>query len=273
MIGKVASGLVIAGLLTFAPATAFAAPPEPLAQTADHSSWTGFYVGPMIGWSQGYGHFSNPAVNGAPISSLFDLESILGITITNPVFTTSSNSLNPNGVVGGLRAGYNYQWGPWLAGLEGDFEGTGQTDKLTATLTGSVFRIPFSASGVGSADVSWIATVRGRFGRLLTPSLLIYGTGGLALGDMTVKDAVTASAAGKTVSQTLSDSHVLTGWTIGAGAEMRINDRISVDAQYLYVDLGKAGYRWSSAGYNETFDAGLTDNIFTVGVNVLLGPG
>ena len=64
-----------------------------------------------------------------------------------------------DGWVGGVQLGRNWQSGKVVYGLEGD--------------------ISFS----GADSVDWFATVRGRLGYLIHPSMLVYGTAGLGLVD------------------------------------------------------------------------------------------
>lgn len=64
-----------------------------------------------------------------------------------------------DGLVGGVQLGRNWQSGSVVYGLEGDI----------------------SLSGVDHVD--WMATVRGRLGYLISPSILVYGTAGLGLVD------------------------------------------------------------------------------------------
>lgn len=64
-----------------------------------------------------------------------------------------------DGWIGGVQLGRNWRSGKVIYGLEGD--------------------ISFS----GADGVDWFGTVRGRLGYLISPSILIYGTGGLGLID------------------------------------------------------------------------------------------
>jgi outer membrane immunogenic protein len=62
-----------------------------------------------------------------------------------------------DGLIGGVQLGRNWQSGKVVYGLEGDI----------------------SFSDVEGVD--WLATVRGRIGYLIAPSILLYGTGGLGM--------------------------------------------------------------------------------------------
>ena len=81
-------------------------------------------------------------------------------------------SLNPDGWMGGIFGGYNFQsGGMFVAGLEGDITFSGSSDK---------------ASGI-RVENDWNGTVRARAG-VAVDRFLIYGTGGLAVGSLTVKN-------------------------------------------------------------------------------------
>ena len=73
-------------------------------------AWTGFYAGLNVGG--GFGSSRNAF-------------SIAGFGL--PSFSTSLD-----GVVGGGEAGYNWQTGPWVLGLEASFEGSGLRGSRTA---------------------------------------------------------------------------------------------------------------------------------------------
>ncbi len=67
-------------------------------------NWTGFYVGANLGWSFGRSR-TDVSIAGAP-------------------FAFSSQRME--GILGGLQAGYNWQNGRALFGLEADIQGTAQ---------------------------------------------------------------------------------------------------------------------------------------------------
>ena len=79
--------------------------------------------------------------------------------------SVDNNPTKPSGFSGGAQAGYNWQTGPWVFGVEGDIEATGATDTFA----------PWKFSN------PWFGTLRGRAGYALS-NILFYGTGGLASG-------------------------------------------------------------------------------------------
>jgi len=87
------------------------------------------------------------------------------------------------GVLIGGTAGFNYQIGSWVLGVEGDGD--------WANLNGTTFNASCAPVGC-TTQSSWLATVRGRAG-YAWDRLLVYGTGGPGIG-MSAADACAAAA-------------------------------------------------------------------------------
>ena len=99
----------------------------------------------------------------------------------------SNASLSNAGVIGGGQIGYNWQFNnSFLAGLEADIQGTTLSSNASASgaatepSTGSLV----STTANLTKSLSYLGTVRGRLGFLVTPTLLVFGSGGLAYGGM-----------------------------------------------------------------------------------------
>ena len=138
----------------------------------------------------------------------------------------------PSGFIGGLQAGYNWQRGPWVFGVEGDIQGSSADDTFAAWK----FSNP------------WFGTVRGRVGYAFG-NVLVYGTLGLAVGG------------GRVELGGASESRTHTGWTAGAGMEVALTNAWSARVEYLYVDLSDRPY--GLIGSNHGFESSL----FRIGVN------
>ena len=137
----------------------------------------------------------------------------------------------PSGFVGGLQAGYNWQRGPWVFGVEGDIQGSSADDTFAAWK----FSNP------------WFGTVRGRGGYAFN-NVLFYGTLGLAYGQL------------RAATFGLTESHNNIGWTAGLGAEFGFAPNWSAKVEYLYVDLANSNFAITgmSNGYSfGTFRAGV----------------
>jgi len=111
------------------------------------------------------------------------------------------------GFIGGGQVGYNWQSAQqWVAGIEADIQGVGnrnsaeQTNTVQALLpngSGGIFPGNFVTGTIAtSKDIDWLGTVRGRLGWLWTPSLLVYGTGGLAYGHVSSSTSITGFTSG-----------------------------------------------------------------------------
>ncbi|WP_061029897.1 outer membrane protein [Bradyrhizobium sp. CCH5-F6] len=127
--------------------------------------------------------------------------------------SVDNNPSKPSGFVGGVQAGYNFQNGPWVFGVEGDIQATGADDTFA----------PWKFSN------PWFGTLRGRAGYAFS-NVLFYGTAGLAFGELR----------GQTFGWT--ESHTTAGWTIGAGAEVGLASNWSVKLEYLYIDLSTSQF-------------------------------
>ncbi|WP_167407200.1 outer membrane protein [Bradyrhizobium forestalis] len=127
--------------------------------------------------------------------------------------SVDNNPTKPSGFVGGVQAGYNFQNGPWVFGVEGDIQAAGADDTFA----------PWKFSN------PWFGTLRGRAGYAFS-NVLFYGTAGLAFGELR----------GQTFGWT--ESHTTAGWTIGAGAEVGLAPNWSAKLEYLYIDLSTSQF-------------------------------
>ena len=91
--------------------------------------------------------------------------------------------------------------------------------------------------------------MRGRAGYAMG-SLLLYGTAGLAFGELS----------GQTFGL-VSENHTNLGWTAGVGAEAALYGRWSAKVEYLFVDLASSTFAITGASN------GVSANIFRAGVN------
>jgi outer membrane immunogenic protein len=131
-----------------------------------------------------------------------------------------SGSFNENfqDFVGGLHVGWQSQSNSLVYGIEFD----GEFSNLDANN---------SAGGdTASLDLDAIASARARFG-VAADRLLVYATGGLALGiaDYDISNGVADEGFGDTP----------VGFTVGAGLQYAFTDRMSARVEYRYTDLGK----------------------------------
>ena len=134
-------------------------------------------------------------------------------------------SESDNGIKGGFAGGtlgYNWQQGALVFGLEADAAWA----DINRSATAVVFVPGFGfVTGTATAKVQDWGTVRGRIGYAFD-QVLVYGTGGYAWAD--------TKLSGTALGVTVSESHVLNGWTAGAGVEVMFAPKWSVKAEYLY---------------------------------------
>src|SRR5262245_22675580 len=92
------------------------APPTP--PVVASYSWTGFYIGGNAGWSWGK-------------------QDHTGLQNDSLVF---ADSAHPNGFMGGVQGGYNWQVTPnWILGIEADFQGSAQSASGNPVQTNNSF--------------------------------------------------------------------------------------------------------------------------------------
>jgi outer membrane immunogenic protein len=265
---------------------ALAQPPAagPAPDTAD---WNGPYVGLNLGWT---GANSQARAGSATTNQLTGVSAGAGpVSVPSASFPTAQMNYSSDGVSGGGQVGYNRQMGHVVVGLEGDMEAVGGRARqfssyaLPATALTSANTVTIDRA----TDPNWTASVRGRVGWATGP-VLLYGTGGLALADVrqsafytyapTVTAAVAAANPGTTLGPFANGSSaqsVLTGWTVGGGAEYRLNRAVSIGAEYRHADYGHSTYFLGSGGpgaISEAARIGFADDQVLAKVNFRFGP-
>ncbi len=164
--------------------------PAPVAEViyspAPAFSWTGGYMGGLVGYEWGSAH----------------------VRKNNQ---WSGQNVDPEGWMGGIFGGYNFQTsGMFVAGVEGDFTFSGASDKTKGF----------------SVENNWNTTLRARAG-IAIDRFLMYGTGGLAVGNISVRNQGVGS-----------DTGTHAGWTIGGGIEAAFTNNIIGRLEYRYTDYG-----------------------------------
>lgn len=198
------------------------APAGVAAEAVQYGPWTGVYLG----------------VNGS----------------YNWQFASMPNSglaqLDANGAMGGVTVGADWQHGSLVFGLLGDadFGSAGITTTNGGTMMETWQQTSFS-------------TVRGRIGYLVTPAILLYGTGGLAVA--TADEGEICPVTTNTFSQcatkkaytgrgtalgpyNLSTGATFIGGVVGAGAEWMFLPHWSTKIEYLWADMGNQPFNLGS---------------------------
>jgi outer membrane immunogenic protein len=249
----------------FAADMAVKAPPPAVAPAC---IWCGFYVGLNAGGTWGSGSINGTEVAPRPFLPI-DAAAISA---------AASPRLNSSGFTGGGQAGYNWQMGHAVYGLEADIEAfhlrasTTGTFPFPSTLPGGAIGPPTTFfSPTSSLSTDWLFTGRGRIG-WTTDNWLLYVTGGVAVANLSVNQSI-ALLAPFVFNASASDTRV--GYTVGAGFEYAFNRNWSVKGEYLYLDFGNLNgvgvLTPAFAGFAYTNSTHLTANIARVGINYHFG--
>jgi outer membrane immunogenic protein len=231
------------------PANRAAPPPAPVA--APVYSWTGFYVGGNVG-----GTWSDDPINVNTTNLFFCPDTTCsGGPQAAAAFAQGTNgtfSGRSAGFIGGGQFGYNWQFNSWVAGFEADIQGTRvkATGQSNATVGAAGFGFSLTTNVSATKELDYLGTVRGRLGWLASPTMLVYGTGGLAYGEVKASTNVSSTITGAFdctagfcfPSTSAGISETRTGWTAGGGFEWMIVPQWSVKLEYLYYDLGRVTY-------------------------------
>lgn len=225
---------------------------SPRAAQAPSAAWSGWYVGANAGYLDGAARINTDAV---VIASSTAPETGAAMTAA----ATSAQSTGRGGFIGGAQAGYNVLLSPVLiGGFEIDIQGTslhGYSSVTNAVDIDTFGTGTFVTSIATSRSLDYLGTVRARLGATVTPSLLVYATGGLAYGGVRSSTSLIQSTAVlgvPTVSTSGSFSDNRAGYAVGAGGEWMFLGKWSVKGEYLYYDLGRADYGTRGYGVDET---------------------
>jgi len=184
--------------------------------------WTGFYIG---------GHVGGGSTSGDLRADYLPNPTSFGI-----LPTTASSSAS--GFLGGVQAGYNWQFAPtWLVGVEGDFSWAHMDSTLTVIPIATISGLPDPIQPTTwTRNLNWLASARARLGYLLMPNLLLYGTGGGAWGNFDYNGSFVSLVAG-TNNWSNPFSATASGYVVGAGAEWMFAQHWLLRGEYLFYHL------------------------------------
>jgi outer membrane immunogenic protein len=167
--------------------------------------WSGFYIGGHVGYLWGRTRVVDDGVlteSGAPT----------------------------NGVIGGVLAGYNWQTGSHVFGLEGDI---GATNARGHGLINTPPTVTISTPN--AYDLNWTSHIVGKLG-YAWGSWLFFVTGGLSIADLDFRQGIT------TTIPIESRGGTYTGFSVGAGIEHAFTHNLLGRLQYIYDDFGSKNY-------------------------------
>jgi outer membrane immunogenic protein len=196
-----------------------AAPPPPPAPT-----WTGLYVGVHAG----------AAWQSTPDFTFNDPNGVIAPTLVN---NAGGSAL---GAVGGLQAGYNWQFAAFVLGVEGDISWASLQDKRTVQPLVFGNALTPNTSVQMSANTQWLASARAKLGYVgLWNNTLWYVTGGAAWANISysAQEANEPPTFATDFRSVASFNQTKTGWVVGGGAEWMATTNILLRAEYLYYNL------------------------------------
>jgi outer membrane immunogenic protein len=217
-----AASLCFAGVQLAAAADLGLATKEPLPPPF---SWTGFYVGANVGAGFGTTESTLNIAPPNPIITAIAGGAVPPITVNLPIASQSTN-----GFLGGVQAGYNWQTGFFVLGIEGDFDG--------ASLQGAAPCLVVFACNVKH---NWLADITGRVGVVAVDRALIYLKGGAAWeqSNYSLGNSITVGGpAGGTAFLNASANATRPGGLLGMGIEYKFLSHWSTKLEYNFIDFG-----------------------------------
>jgi outer membrane immunogenic protein len=246
---RLATVIAVAGLIgtpAFAADMAVKAPPP--APAAPILSWTGFFLG-----AGGGARWSDPDWNTTCLSpgetggTGCPTNGVSGGTTR--LATNNPASFDTTSFRGGVYGGYNYQLAPiWVVGIEGDFGGANNAKTIAGIPGAEDPTRPGSPAGdTAYFKQTWDAGIRARVGYLLTPTALLFISGGGAWTRVTASAQCGGfanshfpinwcSGADRNVISTTSAT--MGGWSIGGGLEYIFGPHWLLRGEYRYTDYG-----------------------------------
>jgi outer membrane immunogenic protein len=252
---------------------AYKAPP--LVVPVPVTPWTGFYFGINggYGWARDRINFEGlgPIFQPTELASLFTAQD--GVTFLSSAFAGPGagpiGTIHDRGWLVGAHAGYNWQLGAWVAGLEADIDAAGikgsasasgtnlETVTLARISAGVIRSDPVPADVTRSVNfrskIDELASLRARLGFLPIPELLLYGTGGAAWAHTTDSislsqkttphDFLVLCLAGSFCNIPTSESFNAStgsthlGWSAGVGGEWKFAPNWNIGMEYLHYEF------------------------------------
>ncbi len=189
---------------------------------APFSPWSGFYAGVNLGGA--WGRFPLETINGSPTP----VDAAAGSAAETLTVRSSS-------FTGGVQAGYNWQSGQIVFGLEADISWLPQraSQGPAAFPFGSNPALTFVVTQ--SVRTNWLATARPRVG-FTANNVLVYATGGLAVADLRYDESINDAGCCAWI-ENASLSKIKAGWVGGGGLEVALQRNWSAKAEYLHAEF------------------------------------
>ena len=180
--------------------------------------WSGFYLGGHFGYLWGKSRVLDDGIlteSGAPT----------------------------NGVIGGVLAGYNWQRGPFVLGIEGDFGWSNAMGHGTSPPPAPPPDPPVRQPN--TYHLNWDSHLVGKVG-YAAGQWLFFATGGLAVAGFNYQEGVPLGSAPAN-----SQNATYAGFSVGAGVEFAFTKNLLGRLQYIYDDFGNQNFSALDGGtYN-----------------------
>lgn len=183
----------------------------------------GPFNGSSLGFDAGLMRSNGDASYSAPVTAF-----------PPPASVPFSSSDTGYGPLGGIRAGYDWQCGGTVYGVEADWSFVSL--KNTATSSDPFQTVGFFINQLTTTtELHHMGTLRGRMGLASGQNWLVYGTAGVAFGQ--VKHDLTFRYPGVAPDTfSTSDKSFKAGWALGLGTEYALS-QWSIRGEVLYIDL------------------------------------
>lgn len=213
---------ILAGIILVRMPSSVLAAEQSIMPTDEPYDWSGPYAGVSIGYGWGKSDFHDAEYN-----------------VALPVYPPYDVRVSSDGVVAGLHAGYNWQQGSVVFGIEGEVGFLNL--KGSAYPAPDPFGIPYDTRGIVKAD--WNTAITGRLG-IASDRTLFFAKGGAAYSggkfsfvDECIGDFVNPPGCGPSTYDARKTFGF--GYVLGAGVEHAVDDRWSVKLDYSYLAFGK----------------------------------
>jgi len=168
--------------------------------------------------------------------------------------TTASESADLDMASGlfGVQGGYTWQvGGGFVLGVEGDWSKTWMNGRQKAVSTEGTLATAGSTQALTYYGIDWVSTLRGQVGYLVDDGLMIYGTGGVAFARETQSREQYRrqySYSNDTIIGSVEqEEQTRVGFTVGAGAELALDDNWSINTSYSYSHFGDTDFAFDNA--------------------------
>jgi outer membrane immunogenic protein len=212
---------------------------------AASANWTGGQLGGSNGVSSVNNNFVEPGAYVCPANRPF------GVSCFETPYSFSGHPLS---YTVGPFLGYRWQLGMAVFGFEADWSWKKGASSMTQSIPVICFDadclVSRSDTKTGSVSQNWDGSVRARYGLLVTPWTLVYGTAGAAVEQITGSFAyrgaisfqtctlclVIPGGSTATVAASWSDTRI--GATAGTGVEAELGAGWKARVEYRYTDFG-----------------------------------